>query len=194
MSNINYNKKIKPFGILIASLVVVLVAIITTLGITGAWFTDNDTKTKDSSTPNIAVGFVNSSGTTLEQEIVLNTSTTVSVKVDANVDVYIRASIMPQFYDSEGNIITGLDVADYYTISYKSGWSTPSGYQNSFLYYNLSNTVGTASTTSAITTQLITGVSATGTALPANVSSVKLQMFAEAVQGNSTGLAKWQTA
>jgi len=174
-------------------LVVVLVAIITTLGITGAWFTDNDTKTKDSSTPYVLTAF-DGDGSTLAQVIDLTTSTKVSVKVDSNVDVYIRASIMPQFYDSEGNIITGLDVADYYTISYKSGWSTPSGYQNSFLYYNLSNTVGTASTTSAITTQLITGVSATGTALPANVSSVKLQMFAEAVQGNSTGLAKWQTA
>ena len=189
MSNMN-NKKIKPFGILIASLAVVLVAIFSTLAVTGAWFTGSDTKTKDSTTPFVLVSLVDGSGSPLAQEVVISTSTRASVKADANIDVYIRAKVVAQFYDGSGNLVSGLDIADYYTITYYSGWTTPSGYEAGFLYYNLSSPIGTASTTNAITTQLITGVARTATPLPSNVT-IKLQIFAEGVQGNAAGLAAW---
>lgn len=191
-NNLNSKKLSKPFGILIAILVLALAAIIATMGITGAWFTDNDSKTKDSSTPNITVALVNSAGTALNANgyIDLNASTTVSVKVDANVDVYIRAKVIPQFLDNSENIVTGYDVSDYYTITYNANWGKPSGYNANFDYYGSPTLIATKDTTNAITTPLITAVSIKAS-LPAGVSAVRLQVFAEAVQGNAAGLAKW---
>lgn len=189
MSNTINNKRIKPFGILIASLAVVL-AIIATITVSVAWFTGADSKTKDSTTPYVLVALdtdVANSG----QVVDLTTSTTVSVIADSNVDVYIRAKVVVLFYDSSNNLITGLNVADYYTITYQSGWSTPNGYQAGFKYYNLASAIATGSTSNAITTDFITNVGRTATALPENVAAVKLQMFAESVQGNAAGLAKW---
>ena len=119
-NNLNSKKISKPFGILIAILALVLIAIVTTMGITGAWFTGNDNKTKDSPTPHVSVALNNVSGTEIQQVITLTTSTTVSLLVDGNIDTYLRAKVVPQFVDSEGHFITCYNISDYFTITYNN--------------------------------------------------------------------------
>lgn len=190
--NINSNKS-KSFGILIAILAVSL-TIIMSIAITQAWFTDNEQLTKNSTAPSIVVSLVDGSNAAVTQETVATSSSTlpaqIKVMITSNVDVYVRVQINAFCFDSNG-IRTDLEVSDYYNINTNTtDWGSVAGYNNNFIYYKNSGTGAIKLASNGNKLSVITTNTTSKDPLPSGVS-LKLQVFAEAVQGNNTGLAKW---
>ena len=194
--------KSKLFGILIAVLTITLI-IAMSLSLTNAWFTDYQQLIKSSDIPNIDVNLVKTvnSNVSLDAEftnsyISTNSITKVYVRVDTNINyVYLRAQVVAYYYDSNDDILGNYDASDCFNLM--SGWySLDSGnvYKPGYLYWGSSSAPSqisvAQSNVTAVATELISSFSIPET-LPTGAVGIKFQIFAEAVQGNSTGLSKW---
>lgn len=179
-------KKSKKYGILFAILAFVVIAI-TGISVTWAYFTAITNTRAQATTPVVGVSLTGGSDT-----ITLGQTSSVSVKNNANCDIYLRAKVITNCYNSSGAIVTNLDASDYFTFT-TSGWTNGlSGYDSNFIYYG-----STAPTKlaygSADTITVVNGI-IKGQDLPEGIT-VKMQVFVEAVQADASGLglAKWQT-
>ena len=175
-------KRSKKYGLLFVIFAIVL-AFVTTITVTFAWFTGKDSDSGTGTTPVVAVSVVGGSDT-----ITLGSVSSVKVNNNSNCDVYVRAKIIPECYDdSSGHVLTNYNASDYYTIA-TTGWSAVSGYDSDFIYYGLPTKVGYETKTLTVVSSI------TKKANPPTGVTVKLSVFVEAIQADSSGLGlnKWQ--
>ena len=174
-------KRSKKYGLLFAIFATVLV-LVTTITVTFAWFTGSDTDSGTGTTPVVAVSVAGGSDT-----ITLGSVSSVSVSNNSNCDVYMRAKIIANCYDSSGKVLENFNAGDYYTIA-TNGWSTVSGYNANYIYYGSPTKVGYGTKTLTV----VSGIKQE--ASPPTDVTVKLSVFVEAIQADSSGLGlnKWQ--
>lgn len=175
-------KKSKKYGLLFVIFAIVL-AFVTTITVTFAWFTGKDSDSGTGTTPVVAVSVVGGSDT-----ITLGSVSSVKVNNNSNCDVYVRAKIIPECYDSSGNVLTNYNASDYYTIE-TTGWSPVSEYDSNYIYYGSPTKVGYETKTLTV----VSSITPTKVSAPTGVT-VKLSVFVEAIQADSSklGLNKWK--